>query len=212
VYQSVLAADKQNIGDANSSALGAAKNAIIGYGQISPDAAKNLQALFAQDPNNPILGALSDQLTAQAAANNPNAVLNQLAMNDHQRVGQLDADLNNQNLFYSSTRAGKLAQDADTYRGEDAQATNDLADALSQIYANVLNTRQAALGNENNALQQAYQNALQLAALGGGAPAGQTGANGPAGPTGVNTAANSQLAGSKPPPSWIYRQPGVAAI
>ena len=214
VYQKVVAAGQQNIGDANVGALAQAKNAIIGYGALAPDAATNLQSLFQQDPNNPILGALSDTLTAQAAKNNPNAVLNQLALNDQQRVGQLNSDLNNNgNLFYSSTRAAQLANDANTYRNEQSTATTDLADALSQIYGNVLNTRQQALMDQNNALEQAYQNALNLAALGGGAPAGQTGpgTNGPAGPTSITGGGNTTGAAIAPL-SWIYRQPGVAAI
>ena len=215
VYQKVLATDQQNIADANTGALAQAKNALIGYGQIAPDAATNLQSLFAQDPNNPILGALSDTLTAQAAKNNPNATLNQLALNDQQRVGQLNADLNNQNLYYSSTRAAQLGQDANTYRNEQSQATGDLADALSNIYANVLNTRQQSLSDQQNALEQAYQNALQLAAMNANAVApDQTGlpTNGPAGPIGVITGGNTGLATAKPSPAYAYKGPYVAAI
>ncbi|HET8894446.1 MAG TPA: hypothetical protein VFM96_10160 [Gaiellaceae bacterium] len=177
VYQQVVAAGQRNIGDASTAALASAKNALLGYGSIAPDAASGLSGLFQNDPNNPILGALSDTLTAQAAKNNPNATLNQLALNDYQRVGQLDADLNDKNLYYSSTRAAQLANDANTYRGEQATATSDLADSLAGIYANVLNAKQGALENQNNALQQAYQNALSLAALGGGAPSQDTGSS-----------------------------------
>lgn len=199
ILAQIRAAGDRAIQDASTSALAQAKNAVVGYG--GTQGTQTLRDLYAGQPDNPILGALNDTQTQQAAAANPDSALAVLARGDHQRVGSIDQNDQLQHLYYSSARAGHLTQDAETYRGEQGGAANQLASALASIYGNVLSAKQTAENQYLGELPNAWQRAVTLAQLAG---AGTQGAD-TAAPAGGPDAA-------VPPPYGVRPQQSTAAV
>jgi hypothetical protein len=173
---------QKNVQDATSSALANAKNAIVrsGLSQV-PD---TLRLQFANDPTSPVLGALTDAMTLQAAGQNPDSALAQLSKQHPLVQSSLDAQHNAANTFYGSRHAEALAQEADQYRQAQQGVYGDLGSTLSQIVQGVLSTKQNASDQYTSQLPGAYQRVLDQGA-GPVVDNGGTDTNGPAGPGSV---------------------------
>ena len=175
ILMQIRAAGQRQVQDARTAAMANAENDIIGYGGLT--GTDNLKALYAADQSNPIYGALADSNTAQAAAANPDSTLHQLASKDQANTASIDNQRNLQNLFYSSTRANDLGNEATNYRQAQNQAAGSLASLLGGENQNVLNAEQGAENDYLNNLSGAWQRWLALnqnAGSGGGGAPGTT--------------------------------------
>jgi hypothetical protein len=169
ILMQIQAAGQRRVQDASSQALAASENALIGYGGLQ--GTDSLKALYAADQSNPIYAALLDANTAKAAAANPDSTLKQLANRDLQNIASIDNQRNLQNLYYSSTRANDLSDEATNLRRSENQAATTLAQLLGGQNQNVLLAKQSAEDAYLNGLTGAWDRWLQLQQL-LGAPGG----------------------------------------
>jgi hypothetical protein len=180
----------KDVADTTAAALANAKNAVIGAGlDTVPD---SLKQLFASDPSNPILGALTDQQTLDAAKANPDSSLKQLA----KQYGLSQSDVNSQynagNAFYGSRHGEALSTLADQNRQAQQGVYGSLGGTLGQLYQAILDARNRAAMDYANALPGAYDRFLAS----GSAPVGSLPSNDAAGPTGTGGAATGSLMGA----------------
>lgn len=169
ILQQIRAAGQMAVQQARQGALANAENSLIGYGGTKvPD---SLRSLYGGDTSNPILAALTDSATAQAAEANPDSTLKQLARTDLQNNAGIDQGENANNLFYSSDRGNRLGAEADQYRGAQGTAAQNLAGLLGQANQGVLDTENQANQDFLGGLSGAWDRYLQLQSLLGGAPA-----------------------------------------
>jgi hypothetical protein len=160
ILQQIAAAGLRNVQNARSAAMTNAENALIGYGGTSvPDSLRNA---YASDQTNPILAALTDAATQQAAAANPDSTLARLANQNTLNEARLNTGLNAANLYYSSTRANNLGNLANSYRSAQNDAASALAGLLGQANAGVLNAEGGAQSDYLSALQGAWDRWMAL--------------------------------------------------
>jgi hypothetical protein len=166
ILAQIRALGQQGIQDARSGALSLAERALIGYG--SADVPQSLRDLYAKDTSNPIYAALNDQGAAAAAKANPDSTLAQLALEDQRNNAGIDQTTNAQNLYYSSTHANQLGDEATGYRQKQSSAAQSLEQLLGQANQGVLDAQNVAMQQYQGELPNAYQRALDLASLLGG--------------------------------------------
>lgn len=160
ILQQIAAAGTRAVQDARSAAMRNAENALIGYGSTSvPDA---VRSAYAGDNTDPILAALTDANTAQAAAANPDSTLMRLQNQNTNNVANLNQRENLANLYYSSTRGNDLGTLANQYRSAQNDAAASLAGLLGNQEQGVLTTEQQAQANYLNALQGAWDRWMGL--------------------------------------------------
>jgi hypothetical protein len=160
ILQMIQAAGMRNVQNARSAAMTNAENALIGYGGTSvPDSLRNA---YASDQTNPILAALTDAATQQAAAANPDSTLARLANQNTLNEARLNTGLNAANLFYSSERGNDLGNLANSYRSSQNDAASALAGLLGQANTGVLNAQGQASSDYLNALQGAWSRWMAL--------------------------------------------------
>jgi hypothetical protein len=149
ILQQIQAVSVHSRADADTNALAARKRLAVQYGDA--DYARNV---------------LHDDLTAEAAKQNPYSTYAQL---DHQQpvdANALDESLNKANLFYGGARIRQQGQLADQYGQARAAATQQEQDALSSVEQNRLSQVLAANANDQAAEQDAYMRQLQAAIAG----------------------------------------------
>lgn len=134
-----------NIGNAESGALAARQQELIGYGY---------------DPT--MQDQYTDPSNAAAAQQNPFSILSQLARQHTSRAHNLDEQLNQGNLFYSGTRGTELGNEARTYLGEQAGANATVRSHLGAIATSLLAARHAEEERVLQAEGDAYQRYLQF--------------------------------------------------
>jgi hypothetical protein len=160
ILQQIQAAGVQAEQNARSAAMRNAENALIGYGSTTvPDA---VRSAYGADQTDPVLAALTDAATQQAAAANPDSTLMRLANQNTQNQAKLNTGLNANNLFYSSTRGNDLGELANQYRSAQNDAAALLAAMLGNQEQNVLGARGTAQSNYLNALQGAWERWMAL--------------------------------------------------
>jgi hypothetical protein len=138
VLASIKAFNDRSVAEAESQSLAAKKQALVRGGFA--DLARSL---------------LGDEQTAQAAAENPFSTLAQLLTTHKGRVQNIDTGRNKQNLYYSSTRANDLGNEAQQYLGDQAGAQQSLYDLLANADSAVSQTKNAAADRYQSALPDA---------------------------------------------------------
>jgi hypothetical protein len=113
----------------------------------------------------PILAALTDAATAQAASANPDSTLARLANQNTLNEANLNKGLNASNLFYSSERGNDLGTLANNYRSSQNDAASALAGLLGQANQSVLDAQNQSQNSYLNALQGAWDRWLALQQL-----------------------------------------------
>ena len=137
-------------------------------------------------------GISTDQNAQAEASGNPYSTLATLLKNYHDTGLAHDESLNNQNLFYSGTRAKTLTEDAGTYQHGVYDARNAALDAYGGIQSGLASALSGADQSDTAGLTDAYGRAGQRAATYGYDP----GASTPPPP-----------AGTPPPPSGTTTAP-----
>jgi len=174
-------------------------NAMVGLSdqQANAQALKERQQLLLQygDPTlaASVLGA--GDPTAQAAAQNQESDLSQLGRQRDQNVQQFEQQLD-PSLTFSGYKIGQEKLLGQAYQDALAKAASGVQSGLDQINGNLNQEIQQNQFQQNNALQQAYANELQmiLAGLGGGAGAGA-----PSGGSSTISGPNAGVYGSPQP-------------
>lgn len=189
ILQQAQAYAQSQIAQAEASALGAERSALIRYGD---------PRLVSQ-----VLGE-DDEETANAAKGNAFSTVAELGRWNDRALSGIDTATNRSNLYFSSTRGRDRALQEEDLTRQTARTGNQLQDLLTGIATGLLNSKQGAisglLGAEASAYDRAMQSALAQAAL----AAQPTYAPYPTGaPTGEPTAAPTAAAAS-PYSSILY--------
>jgi hypothetical protein len=156
IVQRIKALNTNNYAGAVANAQASAKQDLIGAGF-------NLADIIAAHPElgQGILGSvLADQATAEAAQQNPFSTAATLANTHNQNVHAIDQNDNAANLYYSSTRANQLGDEAHQYLGGVASAQSTVAQALAALLGGVTNEQQTENENLANAYDTARENAV----------------------------------------------------
>lgn len=156
IVQRIKALNANNYANAVSGAQANAKQDLIGGGF-------NFSDILAAHPElaQGILGSvLADQATAQAAQQNPYSTAANLALGHNQNVHNVDQTDNAANLYYSSTRANQLGDEAHQYLGNIAGAQDTLAQALASLIGGVTSEQSTENQNLANAYSTARENAV----------------------------------------------------
>lgn len=146
VLAKIKALGTKSVGDAEAEAEALRKQAVIDTGLADIGAEIGL-----------------DAATLQAARENPLSVAQRLTREGRLRGNELDESLNQQNLFWSGHRGTQLANLAQSQMEEQANLARDLRAALGGIDAGVLEARNAAALQEQDALGDAAARAQQAA-------------------------------------------------
>lgn len=171
---------RRSITDAAAGGLAGAKNDLINFGSLQvPQTLRDMfatetpsnDALLGDLPANPVLAALDDAQTAQAASANPFSTTAQLANAHTSNQHNIDQTSNLANLFYSSTHANQLADENNAYLGSQNSALQALAQALSGENTGVLDALNHAHDQYLSELPNAYARAI---AAGGTGATGDT--------------------------------------
>lgn len=144
ILQQINAQQTMVIAQSQADALAQQKAALIAYG----------------DPNL-AMSVLGDKLTADAAANNPDSALAQLAAKNQSDTRDLTESENKSNLLYSSDYGYKSGLLQKAYLGSQANAAADVQGKLGTIGSQLLAAEQAAYDKEIQGQQDAYTRALQ---------------------------------------------------
>lgn len=187
ILQQIQAAGVQAVQDARSAAMRNAENALIGYG--STTVPESIRSAYAADQADPILAALTDSATAQAAQANPDSTLMRLQGQNVQNEAHLNQGDNAANLFYSSTRGNDLGNLANTYRSAQNDAAASLGGLLGGQEQNVLGAQAQAQANYLNALEGAWSRWMSMHPPGAGPPP----------PDGTSPSTPPPTAGGTPP-------------
>lgn len=169
ILAQIKALGQKSVGGAAASGLAGAKNDLINYGSV--DVPQQLRDMFATQtpsndpllgdlPANPVLAALNDAGTAQAAAGNPFSTSHQLASAHETNQHNIDQTANLANLFYSSTHANQLGDENQAYLGAQNGALQQLAQALSGENSGLLGALGSAHDQYLGELPAAYQRAI----------------------------------------------------
>lgn len=189
ILTQIKAIGQRTAQDAYAGSLAGAKNDLINYGSVQvPQSLRDLYGaqvptsdqILGDLPGNPVLAALNDAGTAQAATGNPFSTTAQLGHAHEANVHGLDQASNLANLYYSSTHANELGDENNAYLGSQNAALQALAQALSGENTGLLGAVGGAHDQYVNELPNAYQRSI--AAGGSGATGGET-----TGPPGSDT-------------------------
>lgn len=152
IVQKIRALNTANYGEAVAGADAARKQTLIGSG--FSDLARSAQFGSLENPTT------GDEATALAAAQNPFSTAATLA-HGHQVAEQgIDQGDNLANLFYSSTRANHLGDEAHNYLGQTSAAEDAVRTALSDVISKLVGVRHTGQLDEANTLETARQNAI----------------------------------------------------
>lgn len=150
------------------------------------EAARNTQLIRFGDPAmvNTVLGKKAGN-TAQAASDNPFSTVADLNTWNNRSLTGIDETRNQQNLFYSTTRARDRSLQQESALRAKAKASSQLQDVLNQISQDVINVRnqglQQIISAEENAYNRKLQQAIaeaQMRAMSAGAGGGSAGGGG----------------------------------
>jgi hypothetical protein len=173
ILNQIQAIGRRSVSDAATSGLASAKNDLVNFGSLQvPQTLRDLfatetptnDALLGDLPANPVLGALNDAGTGQAAAGNPFSTTAQLDNAHTTNIHNLDQTANNANLYYSSTLANQLGDENTAHLGAEHAALQALAQALSGDNMGVLD----ALNHAHDAYVAELPNAYARAIAAGG--------------------------------------------
>lgn len=183
ILQKIRALSQQSLAEARGGAGQIAKEAAIGYGGV--DLPQGIEETLsfrnpvtgADEPYaNPIVSALRDLSTRQAAEQNPFSTQAQLRYGHERRGRTIEQALAPQNLLYSSTRATQLGEEGRQYQLEQAQAAASFRDVIAQAIAGLLGAQrgesQRLLDAEAAAYERAARNQPPGAPPGGTPPPG----------------------------------------
>lgn len=196
ILTQIRAAGQRGVQDAASSALAGAKNDLINYGgvSLSPSLRDLLtsslpasDSLYGTLPGNPVLGALNDQGTAQAASANPYSTLAKLMQAHTQNTAGIDQATNANNTYYGSVHANALGQEGSDYLGAQNDAAQNLASLLSGENQNVLGALNAGHSQYETELPNAYQRWVAGGGTAKPPPTGGASGDGSGGDGGPNT-------------------------
>lgn len=204
ILQQIKAIGLRGAQDAASGSLAGAKNDLINYG--STQVPQTLRDLFAAQtpqndpilgdlPGNPVLAALNDAQTGQAAGANPYSTLAGLKGAHESNVHGIDQAANANNLYYSSTHANSLGDENQNYLGAQNTAAQNLAALLSGENNGLL----GALGSAHDQYNAALPGAFDRWTAAGGTSDGTTTTPPPAGD------------GTTPPPTDTAGYKGITA-
>lgn len=213
ILQQIKALGQRSAQDANSSAAAQAKAQLINYGGSAPQSLRDLfSAAPVQDSilgdlgPNAIAGVLNDQGTADAANANPFGTLQQLGQAHDANVHNLDNASNLNNLFYSSTHANQLGDEATNYLGAQNNAANNLASLLSGDNQGVLSAVDSAHQQYLSGLSDSYNRALATAAAANSDGGYGPDPNAPVDPNAPQGSGGSWGSGPDPLAAQIYAQ------
>lgn len=146
VLARIRALGQQNVGNAQSEAQALRKQAILDTGLV--DIGREIGV---------------DESTLLAAQGSPTSLLAQLGIQAERTGRELDESLNQENLFWSGTRANKLSELARNRMLAEADLTRDLRSSLAEIDSGVLAAQEAANIREQEALEATAEAARQQA-------------------------------------------------